>query len=43
MAAVLIQSQDGLVKVISPTTIFVREYKVCEDGYPVTKKFLTLD
>lgn len=43
VATVLIQSQDGLVKVISPTTIFVREYKVCEDGYPVTKKFLTLD
>ncbi len=39
----LIEAVDGLVKLITATTIFVREYKVCVDGSPVTKKFLTLD
>ena len=39
----LLQTVDGLVKLIADTTIFVREYEVCESGSAVTKKFLTLD
>lgn len=34
--------QDGLVTTPGETTLKVEEFKVCVDGYPETRKFLTL-